>query len=80
MYTTHTESSHIELQKVLKQAQVHCPTQMSYWNEIFVFKKVFHQNSAHYINNAKALADLEGVGLRGLQPPNPLSNFKNSRE
>ena len=71
MYTTHTESSHIELQKVLKQAQVHCPAQMSYWNEIFVFKNVFHQNSAHYINNAQPLADLEGVGLRGLQPPPP---------
>ena len=31
-----TESSHIELRKVIKQAQVHCPAQMSYSNEINV--------------------------------------------
>ena len=50
-----TESIHIELRKVIKQAQlqVHSPAQMSYSNEIFVFKNVLHQKSVHYINIAQ---------------------------
>ena len=32
------KSSHIELRKVIKQTQVHCPAQMSYSKEFFVFK------------------------------------------
>ena len=32
------ESSHIELRRVIKQAQMHCPAQMSYSNEILFLK------------------------------------------
>ena len=35
-----TKSSHIEVRKVIKQALVHCPAQMSNPYEIFVFKIV----------------------------------------